>query len=63
MYGPIVAWVPTECVPEEDCPGAETTIKSDAVTNGKMEREEGRLLHTWPFRSNQADNVSQRVLI
>jgi len=26
MYGPIVAWVPTECLPEADCPGAEATI-------------------------------------
>ncbi len=26
MYGPIVAWVPTECLPEEDCPGADATI-------------------------------------
>jgi internalin A len=26
MYGSIVAWVPTECLPEADCPGAEATI-------------------------------------
>jgi internalin A len=26
MYGPILAWVPTECLPEADCPGAEATI-------------------------------------
>ena len=26
MYGPIVAWIPTECLPETDCPGAEKTI-------------------------------------
>lgn len=26
LYAPIVAWVPTECLPEEDCPGADTTI-------------------------------------
>jgi len=26
MYGPIVAWVATECLPEEDCPSAEPTI-------------------------------------
>jgi len=26
MYGPIVAWIPTECLPEADCPGAEATI-------------------------------------
>ena len=26
MYGHIVAWVATECLPEEDCPGAEATI-------------------------------------
>jgi GTPase SAR1 family protein len=27
-YGPIVAWVPTECLPEEDCEGANKTITS-----------------------------------
>ncbi|MGB8167999.1 MAG: COR domain-containing protein [Chthoniobacteraceae bacterium] len=26
LYGPILAWVPTECLPEADCPGAEATI-------------------------------------
>jgi hypothetical protein len=30
MYGPIVAWVPTECPPEDDCPGAEATIRRSA---------------------------------
>jgi internalin A len=25
-YGPIIAWVPTECLPEEECPGASQTI-------------------------------------
>lgn len=26
LYGPILAWVPTECLPEADCTGAEATI-------------------------------------
>lgn len=26
LYGPIVAWVPTECAAEDDCQGAEATI-------------------------------------
>jgi internalin A len=26
LYGPIVAWVATECLPEDDCPGASATI-------------------------------------
>ena len=40
MYGPIVAWVPTECLPEEDCPGAEATIVAlrSALTAAAEER-------------------------
>ena len=40
MYGPIVAWVPTECLPEEDCPGAEATIVAlrRALTDAAEER-------------------------
>lgn len=26
LYGPILAWVPTECLPEADCPGSDATI-------------------------------------
>jgi hypothetical protein len=37
--------------------------KSVVVTNRKMEQREERLLHTWPFRSKRADNISKRVLI
>jgi len=34
LYGPIVAWVPTECLPEDDCLGADATIANlrDALT-------------------------------
>ncbi|HEX3144747.1 MAG TPA: leucine-rich repeat domain-containing protein [Pyrinomonadaceae bacterium] len=33
-YGPIIAWVPTECLPEAECPGASQTITDlrDALT-------------------------------
>ncbi|HXD34221.1 MAG TPA: COR domain-containing protein [Pyrinomonadaceae bacterium] len=27
IYGPIIAWVPTECLPEADCPGADASIE------------------------------------
>jgi hypothetical protein len=39
-YGPIVAWVPTECLPEDDCEGAEATIKKlrRALTAAAEER-------------------------
>jgi len=40
MYGPIVAWVPTECLPEDDCPGAAATILAlrSALTAAAEER-------------------------
>jgi internalin A len=40
LYGPIVAWVPTECMSEEHCPGAEATIAAlrRALTTAAEER-------------------------
>lgn len=39
-YGPIIAWVATECLPEVDCPGAEATITRlrEALTAAAEER-------------------------
>lgn len=44
LYGPIVAWVPTECLPDDDCPGAEQSIKNllDALTKAADKMEEPR---------------------
>jgi internalin A len=40
LYGPIVAWVPTECLPEADCVGAEASIKKlgDALAAAAEEK-------------------------
>lgn len=39
-YGPIVGWVATECLPEDDCPGSETTIAKlrEVLTTAAEER-------------------------
>jgi internalin A len=40
IYGPIVAWVPTECLPKEACAVAEATIMAlrNALTTAAEER-------------------------
>jgi len=40
MYGPIVGWVATECLPEADCPGADASIQNlgAALTAGAEEK-------------------------
>jgi internalin A len=32
LYGPIVAWIPTECSPEADCSGAEASVEKLRTT-------------------------------